>query len=193
MLIHINACPGVGKLTIAQALAPMHGARLLDNHSIYNVAFALTEYKSPEYYETIRAVRAIAYNRLLELPPMLPVILTNAHFQSSKWGNECWDAAINLAKRRGCPHFVIVLACSEKENARRIQSIGRAAKRKPRDPAFFTGDSQGRQLLDRGGDETLRLDVTHYSAEEAAQEIAVWLASFAISSQESKADDPHNR
>jgi predicted kinase len=193
MLIHINACPGVGKLTIAQALAPMLGARLLDNHSIYNVAFALTEYKSAEYYETIRAVRAIAYNRLLELPPMLPVILTNAHFQSSKWGNECWDAAINLAKRRGCPHYVIVLACSEEENARRIQNIGRLAKRKLRDPAFFTGNTWGRQLLDRGGDETLRLDVTQLSAQEAAEKIAAWLASYTNSSSTNKADDPHNR
>ena len=46
MIIHINGFPGVGKLTIAKILAEKLGARLLDNHSIYNVALALTEFKS---------------------------------------------------------------------------------------------------------------------------------------------------
>ena len=68
MLVHINGYPGVGKLTIGRALADQLGAKLLDNHSVYNVAFALTEFKSPEFYDTVRAVRAIAFSRVLALP-----------------------------------------------------------------------------------------------------------------------------
>ena len=47
MLVHINSYPGVGKLTIGRALANQIGGKLLDNHSIYNIAFALTEFRSP--------------------------------------------------------------------------------------------------------------------------------------------------
>jgi hypothetical protein len=69
----------------------------------------------------------------------------------------------------------VILACSPEENARRIQGADRDAKRKPRDPNMFSGNRDGRKLLDRGGDKTLHLDVTELSAEGAASEIAAWL------------------
>ena len=75
-------------------------------------------------------------------------------------GNECWDAVIDLARSRGAKLLIVVLECSLDENARRIQGLDREAKRKPRDPAIFRGNAEGRPLLDRGGDHLLRLDVT---------------------------------
>ncbi len=45
MIIHINSYPGVGKLAIGKILQKRLQGRLLDNHSIYNVALALTEFK----------------------------------------------------------------------------------------------------------------------------------------------------
>ena len=98
-LIHINSYPGVGKLTIGRMVATQMGAKLLDNHSIYNVAFALTEPKSDEFYDAVRKVRSTAYELVEALNPDTPVILTNAHNQGSVWGNECWDRAIELAKK----------------------------------------------------------------------------------------------
>jgi hypothetical protein len=65
MIIHMNGYPGVGKLTIGRELCRILNGRLLDNHSVYNVAFALTEFRSDAFYETVRAVRAIAYDRIL--------------------------------------------------------------------------------------------------------------------------------
>lgn len=67
MLVHLNGWAGVGKLSIAQRIAPKIGARVLDNHTIYNVAFSLTEFKSPAFYEAVRSVREIAFSRILEL------------------------------------------------------------------------------------------------------------------------------
>ncbi len=175
MLVHLNSYPGTGKLTIAQALAPLLGARVLDNHSIYNVAFALTAFKSPEFDDTVRAVRQIAYDRVLALPPEVPVVLTNAHAADSVWGAECWDALEALAQARGTPLYLVTLLCDPDENARRIQSAGRAAQRKPRDSDMFPGNRQGRPLMERGGDAVLRLDVTRLQASQAAAHIAAWV------------------
>jgi hypothetical protein len=175
VIVHINGYPGVGKLTIGRALADLIGGKLLDNHSVFNIAFALTEFKSPAFYDTVRAVREIAYRRILDLPDGVPVILTNWYSQESAWGEENWDRAIRLAKERDCDLNVVVLSCLPEENARRIRAPERAGKRKPLDPEMVDDNRKGRPLLDRGGDRLLRLDVTNLSASEAAQEIADWL------------------
>ena len=47
MMIHLNGYPGVGKLTVGRLLAQRLGGRLLDNHAMYDVAFALAEFRSP--------------------------------------------------------------------------------------------------------------------------------------------------
>lgn len=174
-LIHINSYPGVGKLTIARHLAAQIGAKLLDNHTVYNVAFALTEFKSDAFYQAVKDVRAIAYRLIAELPPEVPVILTNAHAQDSAWGNACWDQAIDLAQRTGRHHVVVLLNCTREENARRIQSLDRVEMRKPRDPNMFRQGETDRPLIERDADRLLRLDVTALSAEAAATDIADWL------------------
>ncbi|MHA3916048.1 AAA family ATPase [Halovulum sp. GXIMD14793] len=175
LLIHINSYPGVGKLTIGRLLSQMIGAKLLDNHSIYNVALALTEFKSQAYFDAVSEVRSIAYRLVADLPASVPVILTNAHAQDSDWGNACWDAAIDLARRTGRRHVVVLLQCSREENARRICGPDRDAKRKPRDPAMFWQGATDRQLLDRGADHLLDLETTDLSAEASATAIFDWL------------------
>lgn len=175
MLIHLNGQPGVGKLTIGRIVAETLGGRILDNHSIYNVAFALTEFRSDAFYETVRAVRRIAYNRLLELPSELPVVLTNAHFDDSEWGNECWDAAIDLARQRGSAHHVVVLTCGADEHEVRIKGPDRALKRKPQDFSVFKPEMHARRPIDRGADRLLHLDITNLTAGASASAIVDWL------------------
>lgn len=174
-LIHINSYPGVGKLTIGRKIASELGAKLLDNHSIYNVAFALTEFKSEAFYDAVRDVRSTAYRIVMDLSPDVPVILTNAHAQDSTWGNECWNEAIELGRKTGRQHVVVLLDCARDENARRIQSADRDAMRKPRNPRMFRQGDVERALIDRGADKLLRLDVTEMSANDAAASILEWL------------------
>ncbi|MGE4244903.1 MAG: hypothetical protein AB7E66_02805 [Parvibaculaceae bacterium] len=152
------------------------GGKLLDNHSIYNIAFALTEFRSPGFYETVRAIRDLAYERVLALPATTPIILTNWYSKGSEWGEENWGEVIALARRRPSTLAVVILSCSPEENERRIRSSGRDAMRKPRDAALVNGNRDGRPLIDRGADRLLRLDVTHLSADAAAAAIADWLA-----------------
>jgi predicted kinase len=176
MIIHINGHPGVGKLTVGRIVAERLGGRVLDSHSVFNVAFALTEFRSAAFYDTVRAVRAIAYQRILDLPTNVPVVLTNAVMQDSAWGHAQWDAAIELARTRGSEFIVVILECSAEENARRIQSSGRAALRKPRDPQMLRGNAERRVPIDHGGARLLRLDTTSLSAEASAARILAWLA-----------------
>jgi hypothetical protein len=117
----------------------------------------------------------IAYQRILELPASVSVILTNAHARDSAWGTECWDAVIDLARARGSELAIVILECAVEVNRRRIASPDRDAKRKPRAPDIFSGNAAGTPLLDRGGDRLLRLDTTRMAAEESADRILVWL------------------
>lgn len=53
MLVYINGAPGTGKLSIVRQMAKCLEARVLDNHAIYNVGFALTNFRSPAFYEAL--------------------------------------------------------------------------------------------------------------------------------------------
>jgi hypothetical protein len=174
MIVHINSYPGVGKLTIGRLLAERLGAKLLDNHSMYNVAFALSELNSPAFYETVRAVR----NRLLPRAPLARRDACDPHkrvLAGFAVGHRELGGSHRARPEARLPLFVVVLSCSPEENERRIQSPERVGKRKPRNIEMVQSNVNQRPLLDHGGDRLLRLDVTDLSANEAAGQIAGWL------------------
>lgn len=174
MIVHLNGWPGVGKLTVARALVARLGGHLLDNHTIYNVAFSLTEFGSPEFFATVRAVRDIAYDRVLELPAGVPVTVTNALWESSAWGQENWDLLLDLAKRRGCAFHAVTLTCSDAVRFARTANPERALLRKVTDPTKLRPNLP--KPLEAGADRVLRLDTTDRPPEDCADQIFRWLA-----------------
>lgn len=176
MIVMLNGYPGVGKLTIAQELAPLIGGRMLDIHTIYNVAFALTEFKSPAFVKAVEDVEAIAYDLIRKLPERVPVVMTTVLAGSSAWGDA--ELARLLALGRDRPPFCMVhLHCALDENIRRIQSEGRGAKRKPRDADMARrNQSEAKPLAGSEVEYFLSLDVTSLSPVEGAGKIADWLA-----------------
>lgn len=172
-IIHLNGAPGVGKLTIGRLLAARLKARLLDNHAIHDVAFALTEFRSAEFYETVRAVRTVAYDRIVRLPRSMSVILTDAFFVDSAWGRESWNDMLSMAERRKAPLLSVGLSCDPDEHRRRIVSPDRAAKGKVQD-AEYVDRCIGRKLMRLDGPRSLPLDVTRMGSKEAADQIATW-------------------
>lgn len=174
MIININSWPGVGKLTIAERLVEQIGGRLLDNHTIFNVAFSLFAFRTPPFYEAVRAVRSIAFERAAALPSEVPLTLTSA-YSDTPFGVENWTAIRAMADKRGSPLCVVVLDCSLAENARRLQSPERASRRKLVDPGTLTKAREANDLLEAGGDYLLRFDVSNLSPQESANRIVAWL------------------
>ena len=176
MLVVLNGYPGVGKLTIAQELASLLGGRLLDIHTVYNVAFALTEFKSPEFMRTVEQIEAIAYDLVRKLPDAMPVVMTTVLAGESAWGNAEWDRLVDLGTDRD-PFCVVHIHCDLDENIRRIEAEGRGAKRKPRDPDMARRNHKdGKPLLGSDAANLLKIDVTSLSPAEAAQAVGHWLS-----------------
>ena len=179
MIININGWPGVGKLSVAEQLRQRVGGRLLDNHTIFNVAFSLCEFRTPDFYDTVRSVRRIAFAQAGKLPPDIPIVLTSA-YADTPFGRENWAAIREMADARAVPLCNVVLDCALDENLRRLQSPSRAALRKLIDPAPLVAAREARELLSDGGDFLLRFDVSDLTPELSASRIAAWLQELGL-------------
>jgi len=177
MIININGWPGVGKLSVAELLQQQIGGRLLDNHTIFNVAFSLFEFRSPEFFETVRAIRQIAFSQASKVPRTTPIVLTSA-YADTPFGRENWAAIRGLANDHGTPLCNVVLDCELTENVRRLQSPERARLRKLTEPQPLIAARDVAPLLAEGGDHLLRFDVTELTPDQGAARITEWLRSL---------------
>ncbi|GLQ57169.1 hypothetical protein [Devosia nitrariae] len=177
MLVNINGWPGVGKLTTAMELSLLVDGRLLDNHTILNVGKAVTVEGSAEFYALVRAVRSLAFDAILALPPKEPVIFTNvvARGGTSGFLEENWQAIIKLAEARCCDLYSVTLTCAPDENARRIVREDRALSRKQRDPELLVELANERVLFDDGATHRMTIDNTSLSPRETAIRIRDWI------------------
>lgn len=75
VLIKLMGHGGVGKLTIARALAPIVSGRVIDNHTVYNPAFAVTEFRSQDFYDMVRCVRDLVLKQAALIPVIYPSFL----------------------------------------------------------------------------------------------------------------------
>jgi cytidylate kinase len=170
VIIHLNGWPGSGKLTVAREVARKLQARLLDNHTLHDVAGRLCDRHTPEYWELYYQVRDAAYKRVRALPTREVIVMTNALALESDREREAWAAVKALAATRGVPVVAVTLQCSLEENVRRIASEGRR-HRKLTDPSpLIEWRSTLTLLVDRTV-RTLNLDNTNLSPEQAADEI----------------------
>lgn len=175
MIVVLNGYPGVGKLTIGRELARLLSGRLLDIHTVYNLAFALTEFKSDEFKATVEKVEALGHELIGKLPAAVPVVLTTVLAGDDPWGYAEWERMVQLGRSRP-PFCVVHVTCTLEENMRRNQSEGRDQLRKPREPEYVRRNHASALAL-FGGDEAnlLQLDATGLSALQSAQAISDWL------------------
>ncbi len=185
MIIVLNGYPGVGKLTIGRALATCLDARLVDIHTLYNLAFALTEFRTPEFRETVRRVEEIADELITALPAQVPVIFTTVLTGNSAWAMEEWQRFLARSQRRP-PLVMVHVMCDLDENIRRLQSPERRGKGKLQGAEVARRNHASKEPL-IGGDlaHTMRLNVTSLAPDEAAQEIAAHCRAARASATES--------
>ena len=170
MIVHLNGWPGSGKLTVARVVARKLGARLLDNHTLHDVAGRLCERHTPEYWELYYQVRDVAYKRIRALPSQEVIVMTNALTLESERERQVWAAVKALALDRGVPLVAITLQCALDENVRRIASEDRR-HRKLTDPMPLIEWRSALTLLTDGSVQSLTIDNTNKNPEQVADEI----------------------
>lgn len=177
MIVNLNGWPGVGKLTTARELSKLSDARLLDNHTLLNVGKALARDGSPEFYQLVRAVRSVAFDAILALPPTVPIIFTNvvARGGTSGFLEEHWNAIVDLARRRRSRLLSVTLTCSADENARRIIGSDRGLLGKRQDPELLKELASARTLFDDGADFSMTIDNSDLTPAQTASKIQGWM------------------
>lgn len=177
MILSINGWPGVGKRTVGIALCELLNGKLLDNHTLINPAKALADYGTAEYYQIVRAVREIAFEAVVSLPPEMAVVLTNviATGGPNDFAREHWDAIRALATKRGSLLYSVTIECNAPEQARRIVSTERKLFRKMGDIEAITILRQRRALFDNGADFRLAINNTEMTPDACASEIKEWV------------------
>ena len=171
VIIHLNGWPGSGKLTVARELARELEARLLDNHTLHDVALRLCDQYTREYWDVYYQVRDVAYRRVRALPAHEMVVMTNALTLESDREREAWIAVKALAQHRGVLLVAVTLQCSLDENVRRIASEGRRY-RKLTDPAPLIEWRSKFTLLTDASVRSITIDNTDRSPDHVANEIA---------------------
>jgi hypothetical protein len=165
--------PGVGKLTIAQTLAGLTEALIVDNHWIndpilrwvpHNSATPVTEAVWP----LVARVRGAVLEAIATVAPRTQnFIFTYAGADEDPTDREALEEYREVARRLGARFVPVRLLCEGSELARRIQSQGRHG-RKLIDPEEAFRNVRSFTVLGAHMPSALTLDVTELSAEAAA-------------------------
>jgi predicted kinase len=175
-IICLVGFPGVGKLTIARALAGVVAGTIVDNHWINDPVLRLlpmSDAAVPEaVWPQVAKVRDAVLETIATLAPRESnFIFTHAGANEDQADRAAFEAYRNVATRRGARFVAVRLLCGEDELVQRIQSPERRG-RKLTDPNEAIGNVRGFSPLDPRTPNSLTLDVTDLSAEQAAARIA---------------------
>jgi predicted kinase len=172
LIICLVGFPGVGKLTIARALAELIDATVVDNHWINDPILRLLPKADAPVPEAVWLEVAKVRGAVLETIAMLApragnFIFTYAGSNEDAADRKAFEEYREVATRRSARFVAVRLVCDEEELVRRIQSPGRRGHK-----LMDTGDAaenvRNFSPLDPGTPDSLTLDVTRLSAREAA-------------------------
>ncbi len=170
-IVHLIGFPGVGKYTIAKALARLAGEDggrfvVVDNHHTANVIFAVLDVDGVQVipdavWDHVGVVREAMYRAIEELsPPDWTFVFTNVLTAQEPRDRPIVERLALLARRRGCSYLPVRLYCAPDEVLRRVVSADRQERMKWRDADGVGRLMAARTLIDLAGvDDVDGLDV----------------------------------
>ena len=176
--------PGTGKFTIAKALveeiASRGGvARLVDSHYVNNPIFGVINQDGMTplpnaVWPLIRDVRAAILTAIEEIaPPDWTFVFTNfvTAARMAPDIQEYFDRLDGIAKARGSRLRVTRLTCEAEENCRRVVGEDRVRRMKSTNADWIARLHREEALCDPPDFDSVTLDVTGITPEQAAREI----------------------
>lgn len=141
-IVHINAFPGTGKLTVARLLVEKLSAlnaKLVHNHLLIDPAGAILPRSSKDYQSLRHAIRAAVFTTLIRSPDTFDSLYIFTDFQSSdQLGSSVVSEYESAAKLRNCAFIPVILSCTKKENLSRLTSQERELHGKLTDRAVMS-------------------------------------------------------
>lgn len=170
-IIYLTGKPGVGKYTIAKALAASHGLVVCDNQLINYPIFGLLKYDGymtiPDMaWESIGRIRTEVLDFLSKMRQN-SYVLTNC-LEETEGDRAIFKEVERMAELRGSVFVPVCLTVERHEHIRRIIRPERKQRLKSLDPD--EAEDHG-PLLSIKHPHTLRLDITRLTPEEAAARI----------------------
>lgn len=170
-VIYLTGKPGVGKYTIAKALAQKYGFIICDNQLVNNPIFMLLQYdgyaKIPDFaWDSIAVIRAEVLKFLTKVPDK-NYVLTNC-LMATEEDKEMYQQVENMAKERGSLFVPVELRISKAEHLKRLTTPARRERWKSIDPKDAEDNAP---LLQIEHPNLVTLDVSQLSPQDAAEEI----------------------
>ncbi len=190
MIVHLLGFPGVGKSTIARALATQAksaGVKLVvvDNHQTSNVVLGVVQADGvhavpPGVWARVAEIREIQYRAIEELsPPEWSFAFTNVLVESDPMSSIVIARLTDLALARSTNYVPVMLNCNPLELRRRVPSPDRVGRHKWIDPDAVAAFASSERLV-RPSSPTIDVDVTDLSIDESAR--TVWESIELVSS-----------
>ncbi|WP_421725813.1 AAA family ATPase [Bauldia sp.] len=174
-IIYLTGHAGVGKLTVAQAIAESTGARIVDNHAVNNPIFRLIRLYRNEplpdaVWDRVEEVRAAVLETIATLSPAdWSFVFTHVALDHPD-DIAVYHAIRRTAERRDARFLPVRLTCDLDELIRRIAMPERRALLKDISPANAREDYQ-KPLLALDEPDAVDLDITRIDPTEAANRI----------------------
>ena len=186
-IVHLIGYPGVGKYTIATALA--HAAEgpdarfvVVDNHHTSNVILAVLPVDGvaplpATVWDRVAEVRHAVIRTIQDLsPPEWSFVFTNVALEDDPSDHAVVEQLARLAGNRHSRYVPVRLTCEIDELLRRVPQPDRRARLKWIDADTVRAFVESRALLTVHHPALLELDVTSISPDEAAARILTHLA-----------------
>jgi hypothetical protein len=171
-IVYLTGKPGIGKYTIAKALASGYGFILCDNQPINNPIFELLQYdgytKIPKFaWDSIARIRTEIFEFLTKVPQNNYVLTNNLYEDDGD--RSLYEQVKKMAETRGSLFVPVRLLINQDEHLKRVINPTRRQRWKSIDPQDVYDETP---LLSIAHPNLLELDVSNLSAEKAAKSIA---------------------